>query len=127
MKQTNEQRLAKKNAAQKIYRKLNMELVTEYARLYQQRPEVKIARAAKMRELRKSGKVTMDKSSSEFKARKSVGYAVYKKRIPAARDLICACGHPAQEYHHHNGYEIGHRHDVVALCRPCHLGEHSGR
>ncbi len=52
--------------------------------------------------------------------------AVYRNkkngRLPSPDTLFCEiCRRPAQEYHHHLGYNKEHWLDVVPLCRPCHL------
>lgn len=55
------------------------------------------------------------------RARGAVSDAVRRGKMPAASTLPCAqCGGPASHYHHHNGYDKGHRLDVVPLCPACH-------
>lgn len=55
------------------------------------------------------------------RARRATRYAVSTGRIPKASTLPCIrCGKPAQEYHHHRGYDAAHRLDVVPVCKTCH-------
>lgn len=58
-------------------------------------------------------------------ARKFLSSTIGKGILPRAKTLMCAdCGNPADEYHHHAGYEEEHWLDVVPLCRECHLARH---
>lgn len=55
------------------------------------------------------------------KARTKVSVGVRRGIIPRVSTLTCVhCGRPAQEYHHHNGYDEPHWLDVIPLCIPCH-------
>lgn len=38
----------------------------------------------------------------------------------------CPCGATEVQAHHHLGYALEHRLDVIWLCRPCHVREHHG-
>jgi hypothetical protein len=59
------------------------------------------------------------------RARNSIAVAVYRGKMKPASDLFCVqCGNPAQEYHHHLGYEREHWHDVIPVCRECHSAIH---
>jgi hypothetical protein len=58
-------------------------------------------------------------------ARSCIAQQVKRGNRPAASSLTCACGEPAAHYHHHNGYEVAHRYDVVPVCVPCHKSAHS--
>lgn len=51
----------------------------------------------------------------------AVRQAVHRGQMPSVSTLACIhCGIPAQSYHHHMGYAIEHRLDVVPLCAKCH-------
>ena len=127
MKQTREEHLEKKRIAQSVYRKLHIKEIKEYTRNYQRRPKVLAHRTDQMRKYRKEGRIRVDKSSLQFKARVSITGAIFKGTIPSAKELVCSCGEPAKEYHHFKGYETKHHRDVVAMCRPCHLELHHAR
>lgn len=60
------------------------------------------------------------KHKERVKARWKVAYAVKIGRMPHPGTLLCRCGAPAAEYHHHLGYSTEHILDVVPLCGPCH-------
>lgn len=61
------------------------------------------------------------KFPDKYKARNKVNNAIAKNKIPKASDLICInCKNIAQQYHHHNGYNIEHWLDVVPVCIACH-------
>lgn len=48
-------------------------------------------------------------------------YSVKVGKLPHPESLKCfLCDNPAKEYHHHNGYGIEHRLDVIAVCISCH-------
>lgn len=62
-----------------------------------------------------------EKHPLRAKAREAVTYAVRIGKLPRVWTLKCAhCGNPAQQYHHHYGYEPEHWLDVIPLCKPCH-------
>lgn len=45
--------------------------------------------------------------------------------IPPAKEVPCmVCGESAIDYHH-GSYEWQHRYHVEAVCKPCHIAEHS--
>lgn len=55
------------------------------------------------------------------RAGSAVHYAVRSGKLPRATTLRCVyCGDPAQQYHHHLGYALEHRLDVVPVCAKCH-------
>lgn len=59
-------------------------------------------------------------------ARDRVAYLVKIGKIRPAKKLACVkCEHKAAEYHHHNGYGIGHHEEVIPLCKTCHSIENS--
>ncbi len=58
------------------------------------------------------------KYPNRHRARKAVQGRVARGTMPAATSLTCACGKPAAEYHHHNGYDNWF--DVLAVCQDCH-------
>jgi len=60
------------------------------------------------------------KGTPELKARKRVGYAVSRGKIPKASTLQCGCGKQAQHYHHHRGYAPEFWLDVIPVCALCH-------
>jgi predicted Fe-S protein YdhL (DUF1289 family) len=61
----------------------------------------------------------------EMRARSAVSEAVANGTLPAVRTQTCiGCGLGAEEYHHHNGYAVDHRLDVVAMCVRCHERSH---
>lgn len=62
-----------------------------------------------------------------YRSEKMLYIAIKEGKIPKASSLICRCGNPAKEYHHHNGYSAGKELDVVPLCRTCHGQEHRGK
>jgi len=52
----------------------------------------------------------------------AVRLAVAAGALPRPDTLPCAdCDRPAVEYDHHNGYDLAHCLDVLALCRRCHM------
>lgn len=60
-------------------------------------------------------------------ARAALRKAVLTGELPNIKTLVCVdCGAPAQEYHHHNGYEPEHWLDVIPLCHKCHRNRHRG-
>ena len=70
---------------------------------------------------RKSTIQQRQKFPDKYKARSKVNNAIAKNKIPKASTLQCInCGNQAQQYHHHNGYNIEHWLDVVPMCIPCH-------
>ncbi|MEE9354756.1 MAG: hypothetical protein V3U75_04125 [Methylococcaceae bacterium] len=58
------------------------------------------------------------------KANKAVQKAIKDGRLPPPKSLNCSCNEPAQEYHHHKGYEPKHWLDVVPVCVKCHKIAH---
>jgi hypothetical protein len=49
-------------------------------------------------------------------------YLIKCGSIPRADSMMCTiCGwRAAQEYHHHMGYSVKHRFDVIPVCKSCH-------
>lgn len=60
------------------------------------------------------------KHKERVKARWKVANEVKRGRMPHPSTLLCRCGAPAAEYHHHMGYAPEHELDVIPLCGPCH-------
>jgi hypothetical protein len=59
-------------------------------------------------------------------ARRAVRKKVMRGKLPHPATLPCiGCGQPATAYHHHNGYDLAHRFDVVPVCPPCHGRAHA--
>lgn len=55
-------------------------------------------------------------------ARRRVNYMVERGDIPKASERRCVdCGHQAEEYDHHNGYDADHHLEVEPVCKPCHV------
>jgi hypothetical protein len=70
---------------------------------------------------RKSTIQQRQKFPDKYKARNKVNNAIARNKIPKVSTLQCInCGNQAQQYHHHNGYNIEHWLDVVPMCIPCH-------
>ncbi len=60
-------------------------------------------------------------------SRSALRKAVITGELPNIKTQICVdCGEPADDYHHHNGYEPEHWLDVIPLCRTCHRNRHRG-
>ena len=56
------------------------------------------------------------------RANNAVSYRIHLGEWPKASELLCSvCGKPADDYHHHLGYEQQHWYDVVPVCRSCHV------
>lgn len=57
----------------------------------------------------------------QVRARWAVQKAVLSGKLPRVSTLKCAyCKNQARNYHHHVGYAVEHRLDVVPVCIPCH-------
>lgn len=70
---------------------------------------------------RKASERYRAKYKAKCRARKAVNYAVEKGQILPVKTQMCVeCGKPAQEYHHHKGYDQEHWFDVIPLCAMCH-------
>lgn len=55
------------------------------------------------------------------RAHVAVRMAVDRGDLPRANTLKCVrCGRPAQDYHHHKGYDQEHWLDVIPTCKRCH-------
>lgn len=98
-------------------------------RAYERLPNQKVKRLAQVRRYQATpkGKETAKradlrrKDSAQVKARAKVRDKVAKGKLLPARALRCAhCNEPAEEYHHHLGYDPPHELDVIPLCRTCH-------
>ena len=62
---------------------------------------------------------------NQIKAKKAVYYSIKIGRLPRPDTLFCHyCNHPAEHYHHWQGYEPEHWLDVVPACVECHKKEH---
>lgn len=70
------------------------------------------------RPLRVRVKLSAEVHRQHRQARKAVFDAI--KRGELQKPVVCACGKPDPQGHHHNGYAIEHQLDVVWLCRECH-------
>lgn len=76
-----------------------------------------------------NGKATMKQFNARHpnyrKAMQAVNNAVAAGRLPRPDTLLCSyCPKPAQQYHHHKGYELEHWLDVVPVCLECHRTIH---
>lgn len=76
---------------------------------------------AKRREYREKYR---KKYPQKERAHQAIGDAVYRKKMPPAKDCVCVCGKQADTYHHHAGYEKENRMNVIPLCNGCHKEEH---
>jgi hypothetical protein len=57
----------------------------------------------------------------QIKAQNAVMNAIKVGKLPKAKILKCFyCPRQANEYHHHLGYEIKYRLDIIPVCRFCH-------
>ena len=65
-----------------------------------------------------------DRHRDKILAQKAVCQAVKNGTFPPANNYQCKCGKQAEHWHHHNGYAMEHRFDVVPLCRLCHVYIH---
>lgn len=71
---------------------------------------------------------TPEREGDVVQARSRVNYLVRAGLLPHPKTLACTeCGHKEphgagrkHEYHHHNGYGVGHHEDVIPVCEPCH-------
>ena len=62
------------------------------------------------------------------RARQAVSGAVRRGELVSVRTLPCiACGRPAHEYDHVQGYELEHALEVEPVCIPCHRQRRSSR
>ena len=60
-------------------------------------------------------------STDKGQAKAKLGYAIIRGHVPRVSTLNCThCDRPADEYHHHNGYDKEHWLDVIPLCCSCH-------
>lgn len=67
------------------------------------------------------GKANYKRYPNHIKATRAVNHAIEVGKMPRPDSLQCYYGeHPAQQYHHHLGYELEHWLDVVPVCRDCH-------
>ncbi len=74
------------------------------------------------------GKLALQHSAERHPDRKkiisAVRHTIYSGVLPRISTLSCiACGNPATEYHHHNGYAPEYWLDVVPMCHTCHQKE----
>ena len=67
----------------------------------------------------KRKRIPMENYHVVQRAHDAVRHAIKGGQLQKPTDLVCRCGKPARQYHHHFGYE-GHELDVVALCMSCH-------
>ena len=75
--------------------------------------------------VRKQRRMVAPSVKEQQAASSAVSYAVATGRFPAIDTLQChKCGGDAEHYHHHNGYAVENRLDVIPLCRSCHIKEH---
>jgi hypothetical protein len=59
------------------------------------------------------------------KAHNAVNHAVRDGRLEPVMSFCCVlCGLPAEQYHHHNGYDDDHLLDVIPVCKRCHGRQH---
>lgn len=59
------------------------------------------------------------------RARRRVASAVTQGKIPRVSTLKCvSCPKQAEQYHHHQGYDVEHELDVIPVCRECHIEIH---
>ena len=69
---------------------------------------------------RKSVYSDRERNPQRARAYSAVSSAVYRNKIPSAKELVCAmCGKDARHYHHHRGYEREFWLDVIPVCNPC--------
>ncbi len=69
-------------------------------------------------------KMVAEREGDAMQARARVRHLVRVGMIPHPNDVKCArCGdeNNQHQYHHHNGYGVGHHEDVVAVCKYCHV------
>lgn len=61
----------------------------------------------------------------QMMAYSALHYAIRSGTIPHPSTLTCGvCNEPAEEYHHHLGYDKKHHFDVIPLCADCHRSMH---
>lgn len=57
-----------------------------------------------------------------IKAQRAVNKAIKVGDIPSPKTKLCHyCSKPAQQYHHHKGYEPEYWFDIVPVCVECHF------
>lgn len=62
----------------------------------------------------------------QVKAQRAVNHAVIIGKLVRPNTLVCRyCGAKAQKYHHHKGYARECWFDIVPVCNPCHIKQHS--
>ena len=85
-------------------------------------------RSEKRRQYRKEYvERTRESRRLQRQATNRVHHAVRSGRLERVRSLFCVrCGDPAEEYHHHKGYQPEHQLDVIPMCVPCHRFEDIG-
>lgn len=108
---------------------------TEHGQIVIRRAKLKYARSehgkAKMKQYRitPEGKKAQQRAYLNFlkkhphqiKANTVLNHAIRDGKIPNIKLFSCKiCGNPAEQYHHHKGYDPKHYLDVIPLCRDCH-------
>jgi hypothetical protein len=77
---------------------------------------------------RRSRAKYVENNGDKVKARSVVNHAIESGKLPEPDSLDCAgCGRPADEYHHHKGYDAENWLNVVAVCKGCHEAIDHGR
>lgn len=93
----------------------------KYLSDYRKRPEYK-------EQKRRYNKKYNAKNRKKVKAWETINSMVLRGEIEHVTSLFCiACGDPAQEYHHPNGYSGDNALNIVPLCIPCHKLAHEAQ
>lgn len=70
---------------------------------------------------------TPERAGDKRQAKDRISYLVRVGKLSPARNRACTyCGLMAADYHHYNGYGVGHHEDVAPSCRSCHNQRNGG-
>ncbi len=93
----------------KLFQKNNKCKYKAYQKAYRQTEKAKL-----------NQKKHRARNTQKIKARNAVCHAVRDGKLTPANQLKCICGNQAEQYHHHKGYTMKFRLDVIPLCVGCH-------
>lgn len=92
---------------------------------YRERPDIQKRDAERARQY-KNPRVFYRYNPEAQAAHNQIKAAIRMGLLPKASERPCRlCSNQATEYHHHNGYGVGHELDVIPLCRSCHRLTHN--